>query len=127
MSNTYCQMATTIICKSEQAAKDLVDILIREDADRDDYAPCSIDSNSSPNCVSLYAEKYFDTDKFIDRLTEWAKKYPDESDYFTYSFSCSRMRDDQFGGGAIAWANGMVQHFDPAKFASNWLNKTRKT
>jgi hypothetical protein len=118
MANNYCQTSFVLDCKEEEAREDVYTFamaLINEDGDegdyihpdvtnstfdRDEFCGGSIDRDDDDTMLWFCGEECFDHNWFDVVISYAMKKYKLSPMGFTWADTCSKMRTDEFSGGA---------------------------
>lgn len=108
MANNYTQSSSQLeIPKDKHAqAQAIIDKFMQQFEDDDGY--CGIEVELEPDGVWIYGEESFD----VDQAAELAQMLVDELEIeepfvFSWAYSCSKMRLDEFGDGACLVRKGL--------------------
>jgi len=109
MANNYLQSSSMLAISEDQhaQAQAIIEKFMKQfDEDDDEY--CGIQVELEPDGVWIYGEESFDVDQaaclaqmLVDELEI------DEPFAFSWAYSCSKMRLDEFGGGACLVRKGL--------------------
>lgn len=104
MANNYTSFSFQVKCPSEEAANTLEDLLAKamesEDADRDWL--CLEHAEAEGDTVWIAEEEGTDLEYLADVLQDYLQHNdPEGSIGFSWAEACSKLRVDEFGGGAV--------------------------
>lgn len=103
MANNYVTFSFQVKCQSEAAANTLEDSLAKAIESEDDDCWLSLDhAEAEGNTVWIASEEGTDLEFLADVLQDYLQNNdPEGSVGFTWAETCSKLRLDEFGGGAI--------------------------
>ena len=107
MANNYIQSSSQLeIPKDKHAqAQAIIDKFIQQ-FDDDDY--CGIQVELEPEGAWIYGEESFDPDQAAELVQTLLDELEIEEPFvFSWAYSCSKMRLDEFGGGACLVRKGL--------------------
>ena len=121
MANNYLQFSVLIPCPTEATKQALV-TAFEQEAKSDDGAPCQYEIESDG--LWLYAEEYGDVERVADIVAAWQQAQAIEAPWvLTWATTCSKMRLDEFSGGAVAVYKGRAEYFVPEQLAAAWITQ----
>ena len=111
MANNYTQSSSQLAIPKEKhdQAKTIIDKFMQQfddDDDDDDY--CGIQVELESEGVWIYGEESFDPDQAAELVQTLLDELEIEEPFvFSWAYSCSKMRLDEFGGGACLVRKGL--------------------
>lgn len=84
----------------------------------------SIDRENDKDELWIHADESGSPDQVAKFLQAFLVKFrPEEGMWFSWSYTCSKMRVNEFGGGACAITAKEMEFFDPDRLAQEYLEK----
>ena len=121
MANNYVQFSTEIPYHTA-AQKDWLVAALQAASDSDEGPICQYAIEENECTLWLYAEEYGDIERLAALVSEYQLAFQLETSWSTsWASTCSKMRLDEFSGGAVAVIRGEVQFFEPISDALRWL------
>ena len=118
MANYYTQFSILIDGTPEQ-------LTWLENTLRAEESPCQ--SSQQNGQLWLYAEENGDLDHLAQILAEYQEKYDLAKPLILeWANTCSKLRTDGFGGGAVAIYKGTLEWFNPYDQASRWIAEQKE-
>lgn len=122
MANNYLQFSTVILYHTA-AQKDWLLAAFAAASERDEGAICQHEDEPHDCNVWVYAEEYGDVERLATLVSDYQQAFQLEEPWLlSWSESCSKMRLDEFSGGAVAVKRGEVKWFNPICEAEKWAN-----
>lgn len=114
MSQNYCQSSSLLKIPADKLdwAKEIAAKVNEEIQNDEDYVGCRVEILKDESGAWIYDEENFNPDhacEFAQRIIEELKI--DEPFAFSWSYSSSKMRFDEFGGGACVIKRGFEPYF----------------
>jgi len=104
MANNYLQLSTSIEDITPEEKKwidDNIEKFSQRDDDGDDYTTFQWDLEQDGSYLWIYGEEYAEVDNVADFMQAFLKdNRPEGSLYFSWAETCSKLRIDNFHGGA---------------------------
>jgi 3-deoxy-D-manno-octulosonic-acid transferase len=123
MADNYTQFSTLIPYQT-QAQRDWLVMALDKAADSDEGAICQYEIEERESAIWVYAEEYGDVQRLADLVAEYQEEYVTVPPWIlSWSETCSKMRLDEFGGGAVAVKGGQQKWFNPMLEAEQWLQQ----
>lgn len=118
MANYYTLFSLEVEGTQEQRAW-LYDAL----TNAEDYA-CEVEEQGEK--LWIYSEENCDLDIVASVLADYQEKYHlDDPIVLEWANTCSKLRTDGFGGGAVAIHKGTLEWFNPSDQAARWIAERR--
>jgi hypothetical protein len=109
MANNYTQSSSQLAIPKDKhdQAKAIIDKFMQQFEDDDDVY-CGIQVELESEGVWIYGEESFDSDQAAELVQTLVDELEiDEPFVFSWAYSCSKMRLDEFGGGACLVRKGL--------------------
>lgn len=108
MANNYTQFSAEIPCKDLEQIQWLENELARAS----DGCP-ACDFNRQADGVWIYSEDNADIEALVKVVCEFQQRYPTHEPWgFTWAYTCSKPRVDNFGGGGVVIYEGEAEWMD---------------
>ena len=128
MANNYTRSSSMLaISKDKHTQAQAIIDKFMEQFEEDDDEYCGIQVELEPDGVWIYGEESFDVDQaaclaqmLVDELEI------DEPFAFSWAYTCSKMRIDEFGGGACLVRRGLPYEVIDARNYMEQLATTQK-
>ena len=125
MANNYLQFSVMIPCDTE-AQKQWLAAEFDEQAESDDGPVCSYEIESDG--VWVYAEEYGDPERLAEIVAAYQQQFDRQDGWIlTWSQTSSKMRLDEFTGGAVAVYRGTTHFVVPDSIANKWIQQQKVT
>lgn len=129
MANNYTQFSTMLTGLSPDETAWLLERLKRQETDEDDEdtdPPCL--ARVEPEGLWLYAEEFVELEQLSGILSEFQTRFNRlDAIIVEWADTCSKMRVNEFGGGAFAVYQGTVEWFHPSRLANAWIASRVRT
>ena len=123
MANIYLQFSALIPCDTE-AQKQWLAAKFDEQAESDDGPVCSYEIESDG--VWVYAEEYGDPECLAEIVAVYQRQFDRQNGWIlSWSQTCSKMRLDEFAGGAVAVYRGATHFVVPDSIAYEWIQQQK--
>lgn len=120
MANNYTQFSTDIPATTEQQEW----LIAKLESTEEGYPPCQYETEETG--LWVFAEEYGDIERLAEIIAEFQTHFKrEESIILTYAQWCSKMRLDEFGGGAVAIYKGSIEYVYPFDIAEKWIRQQK--
>ena len=110
MANNYQESSSYLTLPEDKldAAMEIVEKEMKKiEEDEDGYGYCGFTAEKESNGIWFYGEESIDVDHLEQAVREVIEQLEiDEPFYASWSYTCSKPRVDEFGGGAFAIVRG---------------------
>ena len=123
MADNYLQFSVMIPCDTKEQ-KQWLAAKFDEQAESDDGPVCQY--NIESDGVWAYAEEYGDPERLAEIVAAYQQQFDRQDGWIlTWSQTCSKMRLDEFAGGAVAVYRGMTHFVAPDDIAVEWIQQQK--
>ena len=126
MAQNYQQFSTTVDYTTEEQRQWLSVELSKENEDGytpNEYQDCKKE-NDPIGYFWVYAEESGDIERLAEIVSDYQQKFNLLGEWILrWACWCSKLRVDEFSGGAVAVYKGKVKWIDPYTIARKWIDK----
>ena len=123
MADNYLQFSAQLDYQTDAQA-DWLRAKLDEAAESDEGSVASYEQEIERKRFWLYAEEYGDPGRLADIIAEWQTTFGiTEPFVLTWAETCSKLRLDEFSGGAIAVYKGEIKDCSPWQVVQVWIHE----
>ena len=123
MADNYLQFSAQLDYQTDVQA-DWLRAKLDEAAKSDEGSVASYEQETERKRFWLYAEEYGNPGRLADIIAEWQTTFGiTEPFVLTWAETCSKLRLDEFSGGAIAVYKGEVKDCSPWQVVQTWVHE----
>jgi len=123
MADNYLQFSALIPCETEEQ-KQWLAAKFDKQAESDDGPVCQY--NIESDGVWAYAEEYGDPERLSEIVAAYQQQFDRQDGWIlTWAQTCSKMRLDEFAGGAVAVYRGTTHFVAPDDIAVEWIQQQK--